>query len=160
LVLVRPEYTGERDGKYLPHFHIKTTNIMKKILSLLFALLLSSSVYSQTTITSSFYEICDFNLVTGSLSEDCSGLEKSSVFTINKEETEIVHRTDGIISTYSITDASYNEEEGEVTLRVVGLLDQEYLIVIDLLDANVKVFFKNEVNDIIALVYLIDNIYR
>lgn len=132
---------------------------MKKILSLLFALLLSSSVYSQTTITSSFYEICDFNLLTGLLSEDCPGLEVPSVFTINKEETEIVHRTDGIISTYNITDASYNEEEGEVTLRVVGLLDQEYLIIIDPLDANVKVFFKNEVNDIIALVYLIDDIY-
>lgn len=132
---------------------------MNKFTKLLLLLLITSSMYSQTTIISSYYEICDFNLVTGSLSEDCPGLEVPSVFTINKEETEIVHRTDGIISTYNITDASYNEEEGEATLRVVGLLDQDYLIVIDPLDSNVKVFFKNEVNDIIALVYLIDDIY-
>jgi hypothetical protein len=132
---------------------------MNKFTKLLLLLLITSSMYSQTTIISSHYEICDFNLVTELLSEDCPSLKVPSVFTINKEETEIVHRTNDIISTYSITDASYNEEEGEVTLRVVGLLNQEYLIIIDPLDANVKVFFKNEVNDIIALVYLIDNIY-
>ena len=132
---------------------------MNKILSLIFVVLFTSSVYSQTTITSSFFELCDFNLATGLISEDCPSMEAYCVFTISEDEKEITHKSDDKLSTYKVTDASFDEQTSEYTIRVLGLFNQDYVMIIDPVDANVKVFFKNEVNDIVVLIYHIDNIY-
>lgn len=132
---------------------------MNKILSILLSLLLTSSIYSQTTITSSYFELCDFNLSTGLISDDCPSMEAYCVFTVSEDEKEVTHQSDGKLSTYKVTDSSFDEQTSEYTMRVVGLFSQDYVIIIDPVDANVKVFFKNEYSEIVVLIYHIDNIY-
>lgn len=128
---------------------------MKNILIFTLLALFSVASFSQTYFTSKEYGVCLYNSSTQEY-DICSTYESNSMFKISADETSISFTTPDETSVYYVIERSVDQEKSQYWYLVRYNSDVEHIIVIDLLNEEIRVLVSDSENNAI-LYYIMDD---
>ena len=114
---------------------------MNKIIFIL-ALLLSFNSFSQLKVTIQQRSFCVYHFDKDILS-DCVSKPETSVFHIDKYESQICFTVDGVTDTYHVMGTTH-QHYGIFTYRVVSDVGNEYILIFDLRKGWVVALMMND----------------
>ena len=104
--------------------------MMKYLLSTILLLLIVGFSYCQLTVTIQQRSFCTYHFDEDILT-DCVSKPETSVFHIDKYESEICFTVDGVTDTYHVMGTTH-QHYGIFTYRVLSHMNNEYILIFDL----------------------------
>lgn len=115
-----------------------------KQLIVFLAILFSTNLISQVSVSCFYKEICLYNSSTQAF-DICTGYKENGLFEVNKRETMIVHTIDNITSTYYVKKSSYDEVYKSSVFEVVSDVGNHYTFIFDAKNQLVKILRQDDV---------------
>lgn len=130
---------------------------MKTFLLFTVLLLCGVATFSQTYFTSKKYGVCLYN--SSSKEYDiCDFFETNALFKVSADESSISFTTPDEVSVYYVMEQSVDEELSQYWYLVRFNSEIEHIIVIDLINYEIRVLIADSENNAI-LYYLIDDMW-
>lgn len=126
------------------------------ILSALF-LVLTISIYAQTTFTCKSKEICWWNASTETFSNCSEVYFDNSVFVMNANEDILVHKTSTMTSSYYVIGSEV--EEDYITYSVISDVGNEYIVMFDVNKMLIKYMGVDADGDLFLTMYGIKSVF-
>jgi len=130
---------------------------MKTFLLFTVFLIVSMTAFSQTYFTSKKYAVCLYN--SSSKEYDiCDFFDSNSLFKVSSDESSISFTSPDESSVYYVMEQSFDEETSQFWYLVRFNSEIEHIIVIDLINNEIRVLIADSENNAI-LYYLIDDMW-
>lgn len=128
---------------------------MKNFLLFTFLMLFGVASFSQTFFTSKEYGVCLYNSSTQEY-DICDIFESNSLFKVSADESSISFTTPDEVSVYYVIERSVDQAKSQYWYLVRYNSEVEHIIVIDLLNKEIRVLVSDSENNAI-LYYIIDD---
>lgn len=114
---------------------------LKQVIAFI-AILFSTNLISQVSVSCDYIEVCLWNSYTKSFA-DCAGEKEKSLFEVNQNETIIVHTVEDMTSAYYIKESSFDEYYKTTVFEVVSDVGNHYTFFFDAKNEIVKILRKD-----------------
>lgn len=111
---------------------------MKIIFSAVVLFVFNFSFAQTAKFSTDFQEYCSWDS-TSKTFVDCKGSDESTLFTLNKEKTQIIHNTPELKSAYFIDDWNYDADKDVYVYNTTSDVGNKYVFVIDLPHNQIRI---------------------
>ena len=127
----------------------KSDRTCRFLLFFIFAMLCPVFCEAQYYFSTTHRDYYKYNDLTEDF-DKVSGYDENSMFKINENLTMFEHITPNMTSTYYVTNSSFDEDDGQLSLNVTSDVGNEYLYIFDINDNEIRVLFLDGSNQILV----------